>query len=98
MAPRKRCKRPASIRGLSVSPPGNITARNLARLKGLSELRVSKLDVLAERIAVRRFRKRSAIYVEVRVGDGMHLMLACIARLTRLNTQGHRILLQALRP
>jgi hypothetical protein len=51
MAARKRSKRPASIKGLSVSPLGNITARNLARLKGLSELSASKLDVLAERIA-----------------------------------------------
>jgi hypothetical protein len=61
MAARKRSKRPASIKGLSVSPPRNITARNLARLKGLSELSAGKLGVLAERIAVRRFRKRSAI-------------------------------------
>jgi len=98
MAPRKRSKRPASIRGLSVSPPGNITARNLARLKGLSELSVSKLDVLAERIAVRRFRKRSAIYVEDRVGEGMYIMLSGIARLTCLNRKGERILLEVLGP
>src|SRR5229473_999745 len=98
MAPRKRSKRPASIRGLSVSPPGNITARNLARLKGLSELSVSKLDVLAEQIAVRRFRKRSAIYVEDHVGEGMYIMLSGIARLTCLNRKGERILLEVLGP
>jgi hypothetical protein len=98
MAARKRSKRPASIKGLSVSPPRNITARNLARLKGLSELSAGKLDVLAERIAVRRFRKRSAIYSEDHVGEGMYIMLSGIARLTCLNRKGERILLEVLGP
>src|SRR6266849_7232701 len=87
MAPRKRSKRPATIKDLSVSTPGNITAQNLARLKGLSELSAGKLEVLAERIAVRRFRKRSAIYREDHVGEGMYIMLSGIARLTCLQQE-----------
>jgi len=98
MAPRKRSKRPASIKGLAVSPLGNITAQNLARLKGLSELSAGKLEVLAERIAVRRFRKRSAIYREDHVGEGMYIMLSGIARLTCLNRKGERVLLEVLGP
>src|SRR6266851_1895528 len=98
MAPRKRSKRPASIKGLSVSPPGNITAQNLARLKGLSELSAGKLEVLAERIAVRRFRKRSAIYREDHVGEGLYIMLSGIAKLTCLNRKGERVLLEVLGP
>jgi hypothetical protein len=55
MAPRKRSKRPASIKGLSVSPPSNITAQNLAAIEGPFGTGAGKLEVLAERIAVRRF-------------------------------------------
>lgn len=56
------------------------------------------MDILAERIVVRRFRKRSVIYSEDQVGDGMYIMLSGIARLTCLNGKGERILLEVLGP
>jgi CRP/FNR family cyclic AMP-dependent transcriptional regulator len=99
MAPRKKsAKRSALIKGVTANRPISMTARNLARLSGLSELSADRLGILARRMTIRRFRRRSPIYREGQISDGMYIMLSGIARLTCLNRKDERILLEVLGP
>lgn len=85
----RRSKSPKSRNGLDVD-----RLRKLKALKGLSP---RKLKTLLERMKVRRFVRRSAIYQ----GDQIpmaYLILGGVAKLTCLNRKGRRNLLEVLGP
>jgi CRP-like cAMP-binding protein len=91
---------PASIRSSAARSRQSLAVipQNLAKLTDLAELSPDKLLVLTNRITVHRFAKRSFIYSEGQLGDGMYIMLSGIAKLTCLNRKGERILLEVLGP
>jgi hypothetical protein len=75
-----------------------VIPQKLAKLKDLAELSPDRLLALTNRISVHRFAKRSLIYREGQLGDGLYIMLSGIAKLTCLNRKGERVLLECSDP
>jgi CRP/FNR family transcriptional regulator, cyclic AMP receptor protein len=91
---------PTSIRSSDARSRQSLAVipQNLAKLKDLAELSPDRLLALTNRISVHRFAKRSLIYREGQLGDGLYIMLFGIAKLTCLNRKGERVLLEVLGP
>jgi CRP-like cAMP-binding protein len=71
----------------------------LARLKGLAGLPRNKLPILAQRMAIRHFDKRTVIHEEGRTRGGyVYILLSGIGRLTCLSRKDGRVLLEVLGP
>lgn len=73
--------------------------KTLAGLDGLAGLPRNRLSVLAERMAVRHFDKRTVIHQEGHTKGGyVYILLSGIGRLTCLSRGGGRVLLEVLGP
>lgn len=92
--------RTASIRQSDARPPRSraISAQELAKLEGLSDLPLRKLEALRSRMTVRHFSKRSIIYEEGQSEIAVYIVLSGIARLISLSRKRERNLLEVLGP
>jgi CRP/FNR family transcriptional regulator len=84
----------------SLRQPGQReVVKTLAKLKGLAGLPRNKLPILADRMAIRHFDKRTIIHRDGQTKVGyVYILLSGIGRLTCVNRRGGRVLLEVLGP
>src|ERR1700730_2946999 len=98
MAPRSSHGKSVRQSGARPPQPRQVSAQDLAKLKGLAGLSLRKLEALRARMRIRQFSRRSIVYKEGESDDAVYILLSGIARLVCLNRKRKRNLLEVLGP